>query len=327
MPLFEDQTPELPPISTENKAPALALNKAPGQVPFGEKSFFTDWGMRRKLVQLGLLVASVFSAALGLKGFLLPNDFIDGGVTGMSLLVAHKTGLPLSLLIVVINIPFVIMGYFQHGRGFALRTLAVILALALVLLVISFPTLTQDKLLIAVFGGFFLGAGVGLAMRGGAVLDGTEVLAVYISKRTPLSVGDVILVINILIFAVAAWLLSVETALYSILAYLSAAKTVDFLIEGIEEYTGVTIISSRSEEIRLMVTEKLGRGVTVYAGKRGYGSRGHMRDTVDIIFTVVTRLEISQLTAEINKIDARAFVVMHSVRDTKGGLVKKRPLH
>jgi uncharacterized membrane-anchored protein YitT (DUF2179 family) len=327
MPSNEPFISEQFPAAPDQHEPITELNKRPVQVPFGEKSFFTGWDLRRKLVQLALLVASVFSAALGLKGFLLPNDFIDGGVTGMSLLVTHVTGLPLSLLIVVINIPFVIMGYFQHGRGFALRTLVVILGLALVLLVISFPTLTQDKLLIAVFGGFFLGAGVGLAMRGGAVLDGTEVLAVYISKRTPLSVGDIILLINILIFGVAAWLLSVETALYSILAYLSAAKTVDFLIEGIEEYTGVTIISSRSEEIRLMVTEKLGRGVTVYAGRRGYGSRGHMRDTVDIIFTVVTRLEVTQLTAEINKIDARAFVVMHSVRDTKGGLVKKRPLH
>jgi uncharacterized membrane-anchored protein YitT (DUF2179 family) len=299
----------------------------PIKVPFGEHSFFTDWDLRRKFIQISLLIAAVFSAALGLKGFLLPNGFIDGGVTGMSLLTSQLTGLPLPLLIVLINIPFVIMGYFQMGRGFALRTLATILALALVLLVISFPTLTQDKLLIAVFGGFFLGTGVGLAMRGGAVLDGTEVLAVYISKRTPLTVGDVILLINICIFGVAAWLLSVETAMYSVLAYLSAAKTVDFLIEGIEEYTGVTIISARSEEIRLMVTEKLGRGATVYAGKRGYGSHGHMRDTVDIIFTVVTRLEVTQLTSEINKIDEHAFVVMHSVRDTRGGLVKKRPLH
>jgi len=311
----------------KRKQAGNANNSSGGPPPFGEQSFFTGWGLRRKLLQLGFLVAGVFSAALGLKGFLLPNGFIDGGVTGISLLTGQLTGLPLSALIVAINIPFIVMGYFQMGRGFAARTLAAVLALALVLLVVSFPTLTQDKLLIAVFGGFFLGAGVGMAMRGGAVLDGTEVLAVYISKRTSLSVGDVILLMNIIIFAVAAWLLSVETALYSILAYLSAAKTVDFLIEGIEEYTGVTIISARSEQIRLMVTEMLGRGATVYAGKRGYGTRGHVRDAVDIIFTVVTRLEVGQLTAEINKIDPKAFVVMHSVRDTRGGLVKKRPLH
>ncbi|WP_231576172.1 YitT family protein [Hymenobacter sp. DG25B] len=274
-----------------------------------------------------MLLAGVFSAALGLKGFLLPNGFIDGGVTGISLLTTELTGISLSLLIVLINIPFIILGYFQLGLGFALRTLVTILALAVVLLLVSFPTLTQDKLLIAVFGGFFLGAGIGLAVRGGAVLDGTEILAVYISKKTMLSVGDVILIINIFIFSIAAWLLSVETALYSVLAYLSAAKTVDFIIEGIEEYTGVTIISARSESIRQMVTEKLGRGATMYVGKGGYGSHGQHPGQIDIIFTVVTRLEVTRLTDEIDRIDPQAFVVMSSVRDTKGGLVKKRPLH
>ncbi|TGD78979.1 YitT family protein [Hymenobacter wooponensis] len=283
--------------------------------------------MRRGGLQVGLIVAGIFSAALGLKGFLLPNEFIDGGVTGISLLLNQLTGLSLSALIVIINIPFIIMGYYQLGKGFALRTLAAILGLALVLLVISFPVIATDKLLIAVFGGFFLGAGIGLAIRGGAVLDGTEILAVYISKKTPLSVGDIVLVINILIFGVAAMLLSITTALYSILAYLSAAKTMDFIIEGIEEYTGVTIISQHSDAIRRMITEKLGRGATLYMGKRGFGSRGEQLESLDIIFTLVTRLEVSRLTDEIDRLDPQAFVVMSSVRDTKGGLVKRRPLH
>ncbi|QIX60758.1 YitT family protein [Hymenobacter lutimineralis] len=283
--------------------------------------------VRRQSVQVALVVAGIFSAAIGLKGFLLPNEFIDGGVTGISLLTNQLTGISLSLLIVIINIPFIILGYFQLGRAFALRTFLAIVGLALVLLVISFPVIAKDKLLIAVFGGFFLGAGIGLAMRGGAVLDGTEILAVYISRKTPLSVGDIILVINILIFGVAALLLSIDTALYSILAYLSAAKTIDFIIEGIEEYTGVTIISQRSEDIRRMVTETLGRGATLYVGKRGYGTRGDQLQSMDIIFTVVTRLEVARLTEEIDKLDPQAFVVMSSVRETKGGLVKKRPLH
>jgi len=287
----------------------------------------TGWWFRRQLREILFIVVGVFSAALGLKGFLLPNEFIDGGVTGISLLTNQLTHVSLSLLIVVINVPFIILGYFQLGRVFALKTLLAIVGLALVLLVISFPTLTQDKLLIAVFGGFFLGAGIGLTMRGGAVLDGTEVLAVYVSKKTPLSVGDIILLINLVIFGAAALLLSVETALYSILAYLSAAKTIDFIIEGIEEYTGVTIVSARSEEIRKMVTEQLGRGATIYAGKRGFGSTGHQLAAVDILFMVTTRLELTRLTDEVNKIDPHAFIVMHSVRETKGGLVKKRPLH
>jgi uncharacterized membrane-anchored protein YitT (DUF2179 family) len=273
------------------------------------------------------LLAGVCSAAFGLKAFLLPNDFIDGGVTGISLLVRQLTDLPLSLLIVVINTPFIIMAYFQMDRVLAFKTLCAILALAAMLLVVSFPILTQDKLLISVFGGFFLGAGIGLAMRGGGVLDGTEILAVFLSKKTSLTVGDIILLFNIGIFAAAAWILSVETALYSILAYLSAAKTIDFIIDGIEEYIGVTIVSGLSDNIRRMVTGKLGRGATVYNGKGGFGTHGDQPNSVDIVFTVITRLELARLKSEVEQIDKHAFMVMHSVKDTKGGMIKKRPLH
>ena len=283
---------------------------------------------RQQVMSVLFLVAGIFSAALGLKGFLLPNGFIDGGVTGISLLLTQALGQQyLALLIVLVNVPFIVLGYYQIGRGFALKTLLSILGLALVLLVVTFPILTQDKLLISVFGGFFLGAGIGLAMRGGGVLDGTEILAVFLSKKTSLTLSDVILLLNILIFAVAAYVLTVETALYSILAYLSAAKTIDFVIDGIEEYTGVTIVSGRSDAIRRMITEQLGRGATVYTGKRGYDSRGALPQDIDIVFTVITRLELGRLTAEVDKIDRQAFMVMHSVKETRGGVIKKRPLH
>ncbi|MBH8557269.1 YitT family protein [Hymenobacter sp. BT442] len=274
-----------------------------------------------------LLAGGVFSAALGLKGFLLPNGFIDGGVTGISLLVSQLTGVSLSALIVLINIPFIVLGYYQVGQKFALKTLLTILALAGALLVVSFPPLTQDRLLIAVFGGFFLGAGVGLAMRGGGVLDGTEILALYLTRRLPASIGDIVLIINVIIFSVAAWLLSIETALYSILAYLAAARTVDFVLVGIEEYTGLTIISFHSTEIRRMITDKLHRGATVYECTQGFGTHGHQHLKVEAIFTVVTRLEVVSLTDEIHKIDPNAFVVSQSVSDMKGGLIKKRALH
>jgi len=279
----------------------------------------------RLFLQSSIILAGVFSAALGLKGFLLPNGFIDGGVTGISLLISQLTGVSLSLLIVLINIPFVILGYFQIGREFALKSLAAIFTLALVLMVVSFPTLTHDKLLIAVFGGFFLGGGIGLAVRGGAVLDGTEILAIYISKRLALTIGDIVLLINVVIFGIAAWLLSVETALFSILAYFAAARTVDFIVIGIEEYTGVTIISHRSETIREMITDKLHRGATIYTCNRGYGSHGPQLHSVDVIFTVITRLEVTQLSNEINRIDSDAFVVMQKVRDARGGLMKRHP--
>lgn len=283
--------------------------------------------LRRQGRNLAYLVAGVFSAALGLESFILPNGLFDGGVTGLSLLAARFVQLPLSVFLIALNLPFIWLGYQQMGRGFALRALAAILGLALVLVVVPFPVITQDKMLIAVFGGFFLGAGIGLAMRGGGVLDGTEILAVYLTRKLPASIGDIVLIINVIIFGVAAWLLSVETALYSILAYLAAAKTVDFVLVGIEEYIGLTIISFHSPEIRRFITERLHRGATVYEVTQGYGSHGAQHLKVEAVFTVVTRLEVMTLTDAINKIDPRAFVVQHSVSDIKGGLIKKRALH
>jgi uncharacterized membrane-anchored protein YitT (DUF2179 family) len=272
-----------------------------------------------------LIVAGIFSAAFGLESFLLPNNFIDGGATGISLLATGVFKLPLSLLILLINIPFVFLGYKVIGKSFAIKSSIAILGLAVVLATVHFPEVTQDKLLVSVFGGFFLGAGIGLSIRGGAVLDGTEVLAIFLSRKLSTKIGDIIILINVVIFLTAAYFLSVETALYSMLTYLAASKTLDFVVDGIEEYNGVTVISSKSDEIRIMITEKLGRGVTVYGAKGGYGKFGAQKD-YDVIYTVITRLEIRRLNIEISKIDANAFVVMHSINDTRGGMIKKRHL-
>jgi uncharacterized membrane-anchored protein YitT (DUF2179 family) len=274
-----------------------------------------------------LIIIGILSATFGLESFLLPNSFIDGGVMGISLLVRAISKLPLALLIIGINIPFLILGYKQISKQFAINSVIAITGLGLALTFISFPVITSDKLLVAVFGGFFIGAGIGFAVRGGSVLDGTEVLAIYLSKRTGLTMGDIILVLNILIFSVAAYVLTMQTAMYSVLAYLSASKTVDFIIVGVEEYTGVTLVTTHSEEIRLMIIQKLGRGVTIYNGKRGYGKRGDQLDAMDIIYTVITRLEVAKLQAEVEKIDPNTFIVMNPVKDTKGGMIKKRPLH
>jgi uncharacterized membrane-anchored protein YitT (DUF2179 family) len=279
-----------------------------------------------QLKDLVLIAMGIASAAFGLESFLLPNKFIDGGATGISLLISEVTTLPLSLLLVLVNIPFLIFGLNSVSRQFALKASMAIVGLALVIATVPFPEITHDKLLVSVFGGFFLGAGIGLSIRGGAVLDGTEVLAIYISRKFRTTIGDIIILINILIFSAAAYFLSVETALYSMLTYLAASKTLDFIIEGIEEYTGVTIVSVHSEEVRLMIVEKLGRGVTVFKGKRGFGTHGHTGE-IDIIYTVITRLEIRRLTGEIDKIDNAAFVVMSSIKDTRGGMIKKRAMN
>lgn len=273
-----------------------------------------------------LITLGIFSAAFGFKGFLLTNDFIDGGATGISLLISAITKIPLPLLIVVVNIPFVLLGYKVVSRKFAIKTAIAITGLSLVLATVSFPNVTNDNLLVAIFGGFFLGAGIGFAVRGGAVIDGTEVLAIYLSRKFGTTIGDVIIVINVIIFSTAAYFLGIEVALYSMITYLSASKTLDFIVEGIDEYIGVTIISSNSEEIRQMIIEKMGRGVTVYSGKKGYGKSGETKET-DILYTVVTRLELNRLNTEIEKIEPDAFIVMNSVKDTKGGMIKKRPLH
>jgi uncharacterized membrane-anchored protein YitT (DUF2179 family) len=273
-----------------------------------------------------LLLAGVLSAGFGLKGFLLPNQFVDGGATGISLLVNQITKIPLSFLLILVNIPFIILGYTQIGKSFVVKTALAISLLAVVVAILPYPVITSDKLLISVFGGFFLGMGIGLAVRGGGVIDGTEILAIFISRRTSLTIGDVILIFNIVIFSFAAYLLGIETALYAILTYLSASKTVDFVIEGIEEFTGVTIISPKSEEISNMVIKKMGRGVTLYKGSGGYGKGGLKKFDQDIVFTVITRLEISRLQTELDAIDPNAFMVMHSIRDTKGGMIKKRAM-
>lgn len=274
------------------------------------------------LMSLGVLLA-----AFGLKGFLVPNHFIDGGITGISLLTAQLSGIHVSIWLVIFNAPFIYLGMKQISKGFAYNTAMAIIALALVIYFIDFPVITNDKLLISIFGGFFLGSGIGLAIRGGGVIDGTEILAVYINRKSVMSMGDIILLINVVIFIVAAFILNIETALYSILTYLSASKTVDFIIQGIEEYTGVTIISNKSMAIRQAITENLGRAVTIYKGERGLSDSQFKSKDIDIIFTVVTRLELSKLKNEVERIDHKAFIVMNPINDTKGGMLKKRPLH
>lgn len=272
-----------------------------------------------------LITVGVFSAAFGFKGFLLTNQFIDGGATGISLLISALTRTPLHFLLIAVNIPFIILGLKVINKSFAIKTAMAISVLALVVGTVEFPNITNDNLLVAVFGGFFLGAGIGLSIRGGAVIDGTEVLAIFLSRKLGTTIGDIIIMINVMIFGAAAYFLSIEIALYSMITYLAASKTLDFIVEGLDEYTGVTIISSHCEEIRHMIANVMERGVTVYSGKSGYGKSGLVKDK-DILYTVVTRLELNKLNTELHKIDPNAFVVMNTVKDIKGGMVKKRRL-
>ena len=277
----------------------------------------------REALNMGLIVLGILSAGLGLKGFLLSSRFIDGGVTGVSMLLADVLGWPLSILILVINFPFIALGYRQIGRAFAIKSTLAIAGLSLCLAFLKYPDVTPDKLLTAIFGGFFIGAGIGLAIRGGAVLDGTEIAALLISKSSHLlKVGDVILLLNIVIFSSAAFFLGVEPALYSMVTYFAASKTIDFLIHGLEEYTAITIVSDKNDEIRLAIVRDLQRGVTVYKG------RGGLSDTEqDILFCVVTRLEIGRVKTVVRDLDKKAFIVVNPLADAEGGVLKRLALN
>ncbi len=274
-----------------------------------------------------LLSLAVVLASVGLKGFLLPNQFLDGGVTGISLLIQAKWGWDLSVLILVLNIPFVFLGYKQVNLIFAIKSALAIVGLAILVHFIQIPVVTNDKLLISVFGGVFLGGGIGFAMRGGGVIDGTEVMAVTVSRKSTLTVGDFITVFNIVLFFVAAWVFGIERAMYSTLTYFAASKTVDFIINGWEEYIGVTIISHHSTTIEKVIRKRLLGGLTIYKGEFGFRDVSPSHENKRIIFCAITRLEVSNLIDEVERIDPNAFIIQHPIKDTKGGLIKRRPLH
>ena len=278
--------------------------------------------IRRELANTAWILAGIAAAAMGLKGFLFSSHFIDGGVTGISMLLAKTTPLPLAVWLPVVNLPFVVIGYRQLGRAFALRSALAIVGLAITLATVGFPDVTHDLLLTAVFGGVFIGAGIGLAMRGSAVLDGTEIAALLIAKRgAGLKVGDVILLFNIVLFLVAMTVLGTEPALYSILTYVSAARTLDFILHGIEEYTAITIMSQASQAIREGIVGEMGRGVTVY---RAHG--GKTGEDREILYCVVTRLEIGRVMRIVDAFDASAFVIQHPLAEVRGGVVHRHAI-
>lgn len=274
-----------------------------------------------------LLAAGVLAATIGLKGFLLPNAYLDGGVTGVSLVIERLSDWNISVLLFVLNLPFIIIGAKQISKEFAIKAALAITALVVAIHTVELPNVTDDKLLIAVFGGFFLGAGIGLSIRGGGVIDGTEVMAVAISRKTMLSVGDVITLFNLILFSTSAFLFNLEAAMYSMLTYLAASKTADFLIAGIEEYVSVTIVSRKAEEIKSVLVDDMGRAVTVYKGGGGSGKRGQVNADGLILVSVVTRLEVQRVINAVYEVDELAFVTQHTINDTKGGMIKQRPLH
>jgi uncharacterized membrane-anchored protein YitT (DUF2179 family) len=274
------------------------------------------------------IIAGILLCGFALKSFLVPNAFFDGGVTGISLLIHELYHINIAIVILTVNIPFIIMGIFQVNGRFAWKTLAAIIGVGICLQVIPYPVITSDKLLVCIFGGVFMGTGVGLAIRGGCALDGIEVLALFTLKRSSFTISEIILGINIIIFSIAAFKLGLPTALYSIMTYYAASHATNFVLEGLEEYTGFTIISGQSELIKEKLVMDLGRGITIYKGERGFlkGSF-NVSHPVDIIFTVVTRLEIRRLRNIVHSIDPNAFMFTGTIKEAAGGVLKKRARH
>ena len=280
------------------------------------------------LQDLLLTIIGVTIAGVALKLFLVPNHFFDGGITGISLLVHEIYKFNLGLAILVLNLPLIAISYFSIGKRFALRTLFSVILLGICLLLIPNYAVTADKLLISIFGGAFLGIGIGLIMRTGAALDGIEVLAVYTLKRTSFTISEIILGINIIIFTIAGFRYGIETALYSILTYFTATRCIDYVVEGLQAYTGVTIVSGKSDAIKYQLVNKLGRGITVYKGERGFlPGKFEVSSECDIIFTVITRLELRKLKNLVYDVDPKAFVFANTIKEASGGIIKRRHAH
>ena len=287
-----------------------------------------DFSFLATLKDFGYIIAGILICGFALKGFLVPNNFFDGGVTGISLLIHEVYHIPIAYVIIPANIPFIIMGIFQVNSRFAWKTLSAIIGVGICLQFIPYPEITNDKLLVSIFGGVFMGTGIGLAIRGGCALDGIEVLALFTLKRSSFTVSEIILGINVIIFSAAAFLLGLPTALYSIMTYYAASHTISFVIEGLEEYTGFTIISGQSEIIKQKLVLELGRGITIYKGERGFLKDSfEVSHPVDIIFTVVTRLEVRRLRNIVYDIDPKAFMFTSTIKEAAGGVLKKRARH
>ncbi len=278
--------------------------------------------MKRLFSEIFQIFIGILLASIGLKMFLLPNGFLDGGVTGIAILVSELFAIDISIILLIVSIPFLALAWFTLTKRIFIKSILSIVGLAIFIHFENFTSVTDDKLLIAIFGGLFLGAGIGLTIRNGAVLDGSEILGIFINDRLGISIGKVILGFNAILFAVTALLLSVEIAMYSVLTFLVTAKIIDLMIEGFEDFVGLMIVSEASAEIEEELINVIGAGITLYKGARGHGKRGMQAET-DIIHTVINRIDIRRTYNLIDKIDKRAFIIEFDVNNIKGGILAK----
>jgi uncharacterized membrane-anchored protein YitT (DUF2179 family) len=278
--------------------------------------------MKQILSEIFQISLAIFLASIGLKMFLLPNGFLDGGATGIAILLSEIFEFDISFFILAVSIPFLILAWFSLSKSIFFKSVISIISLAIIIHFENFEAITEDKLLIAIFGGLFLGAGIGLAIKNGAVLDGSEILGIFINDRLGVSIGKTILIFNIILFGATAILLSLEIAMYSILTFIVTAKVIDLMIEGFEDYIGLMIISENTTEINNGLIKIIGTGTTLYQGAGGFGKRTNQSKN-DIIHTVINRIDIRRTYNLIDSIDKNAFIIEFDVNNIKGGVYTK----
>ena len=266
---------------------------------------------------LGVLLASI-----GLKAFLLPNSFLDGGATGIAIIISRLYNVNISLMLLIVSIPFLFLAWSTLARRILIKSIFSIITLAVFVHFENFTSVTDDKLLIAIFGGLFLGAGIGLTIKNGAVLDGSEILGIFVNNRFGISIGKTILLFNVILFGITAIVLTLEIAMYSILTFLITAKVIDLMIEGFEDYVGLMIVSKNVDDIEKELINKVGVGMTLYKGSRGFGKQG-VKSEGDIIHTVINRIDIRRTYNLIDIIDSEAFIIEFDVNNIKGGMLRK----
>lgn len=283
-----------------------------------------DWKAVFDPASLFYIICGVFCAAIALEAFMLPNKFLDGGVTGIAIIVNLNFGVDLNLLLVLINIPFLWIGWKKIGKTFAVQSSFSILLLTVVLHFMEIDPITDDKVLIAVFGGVLMGTGIGLIIRGGGLIDGFEVITEYVQKNSAFSGSEITIFLNSIIMLVAAIFFGTDAALYSILTYFTAIKMTDYVVEGFEEYTALTIISREDDKVKELIVKEFGKAISVYKGERGYlPETFHIKHPCDIIMTVVTRLEVHRMKEAIQQIDPKAFFYVQTIKEVKGGVIKR----
>lgn len=283
-----------------------------------------DWKSILSLKSIVFTLTGVFIAVVALKGFMIPNNFLDGGVTAVSILLNGTFNVDFSIFLIVLNIPFFYIGYLKISKTFGVQSLIAVLLMAVLMYVVEIPTITDDDFLIAAFGGFFIGLGIGLVIRGGGIIDGLEVIAIYSQKKSGFTSSEIILVINSIVILGAAFKFGIEAAMYSILVYFIAIKTSDYVVDGFEEFTALTIVSKEYETVKSLIVNDFGKAISVYKGERGYlPGTFEIKHDCDIILTVVTRLEIHRIKNAIYEIDPNAFFYVQSIKEVKGGIIKR----